>query len=82
MKTDTQSHSGLEKQQGSTESRALSPVDNRTYDLLQALVSKLEALDAYSKYTSDDDSGIFRQLMAEDRRQAQRLLDEVRRVIC
>jgi hypothetical protein len=57
-------------------------VDNRTYDLLQALVSKLEALDAYSKYTSDDDSGIFRQLMAEDRRQAQRLIEEVRRVIC
>jgi hypothetical protein len=82
MKTDTQSASRLEKQQGTTESGALSPVDNRTYDLLQALVSKLEALDAYSKYTADDDSGIFRQLMAEDRRQAQRLLDEVRRILC
>jgi len=82
METDTQSPSRLEKQQGTTESGALSPVDNRTYDLLQALVSKLEALDAYSKYTADDDSGIFRQLMAEDRRQAQRLLDEVRRILC
>lgn len=82
MKTDTQSPSGLQKQRGSTESGALSPVDNRTYNLLQALVSKLEALDAYSKYTSDDDSEIFRQLMAEDRRQAQVLLDEVRRVLC
>jgi len=82
MNTDTRSQSGLEDQQERTESGALSPVDNRTYDLLQALVSKLEALDAYSKYSSDDDSGIFRELMAEDRRQAQRLLDEVRRVIC
>lgn len=82
MKTDTQSQTGQDNGQGTTESGALSPVDNRTYDLLQALVSKLEALHAYSKYTSDDDSGIFRQLMAEDRRQAQRLLDEVRRVIC
>lgn len=82
MKTDTQSQSGREKPQGRTESGALSPVDNRTYNLLQALVSKLEALDAYSKYKTDADSGIFRELMAEDRRQAQRLLDEVRRVLC
>ena len=82
MKTDPLTQSEREHEGARTESNALSPVDNRTYDLLQALVSKLEALDAYSKYTSDDDSGIFRQLMAEDRRQAQRLLDEIRRVIC
>jgi len=82
MKTDPLTQSEREHEGARTESNALSPVDNRTYDLLQALVSKLEALDVYGKYTADDESGIFRELMAEDRRQAQRLLDEIRRVIC
>jgi hypothetical protein len=80
MTTETMSKS-IEVQRGTTETGAPSPVDDRTYNLLQALVSKLEALDAYSKYARDDSSGIFSQLMAEDRKQADRLLDEVRRAL-
>jgi hypothetical protein len=56
-----------------------SPVDDFTYDLLQALTSKLESIEAYNMYAEDEqDSDLFRQLAAEDRRHAQRLLDALK----
>lgn len=58
------------------------PVDDQLYDLLQALVSKCEALEAYAKYEEDaDDEGrqIFQRLGAEDAEHARQLLDALRR---
>jgi hypothetical protein len=55
-----------------------SPVDNATYNLLQALVSKLEAIEAYGKYEHDSDGELFRELGQEERRQADLLLDALR----
>jgi DNA-binding MarR family transcriptional regulator len=55
-----------------------SPVDDRTYNVLQALTSKLEAIEAYQVYQEDDDSGLFEELIEDERRQASRLLDELR----
>lgn len=54
------------------------PVDNATYNLLQALVSKLEAIEAYSEYSEDDGGELFNQLMDEERAQARQLLDALR----
>ncbi len=56
-----------------------SPVDDATYNLLQALTSKLEAIEAYEIYEEDDDSGLFRELIEDERRHAERLLDALRR---
>ena len=56
-----------------------SPVDDATYNLLQALTSKLEAIEAYQVYSEDDDEGIFEQLAAEERQHAERLYDALRR---
>ena len=36
------------------------PVDNATYNLLQTLTSKLEAIEAYEKYETDSDSELRR----------------------
>ncbi len=55
-----------------------SPVDDRTYNLLQALTSTLEALDAYEVYAQDDSNGIFVELIDDQRRHAERLLGELR----
>ena len=56
-----------------------SPVDDFTYDLLQALTSKLEAIEAYNMYAEDEQgSDLFRQLAEEDRHHAERLLDALR----
>ena len=56
-----------------------SPVDDRTYNLLQALTSKLEAIEAYEQYALDDDDGTFAQLIEDERRHATLLLEALRR---
>ena len=53
-------------------------VDNSTYNLLQALVSKLEAIEAYGKYQHDGDAELFGQLEQEERQHAQQLLQALR----
>lgn len=61
-----------------------SPVDNFTYNLLQALTSKLEAIEAYEMYAEDEDEdegdapGLFVELAEQDRLQAERLLTALR----
>jgi len=55
-----------------------SPVDDATYNLLQALTSKLEAIEAYEIYAQDDTDGLFGQLLSEERDHADRLLQALR----
>lgn len=58
-----------------------SPVSDVTYDLMQALTSKLEAIEAYEMYREDADGQVrqlFEDLLDEDRRQAERLLEALR----
>jgi rubrerythrin len=55
-----------------------SPVDDHTYNILQALTSTLEALDAYEVYAQDEPDGVFSELILDERRHAERLLDELR----
>jgi rubrerythrin len=57
-----------------------SPVDNETYNLLQALTSKLEAIEAYSKYAKDGGEGarLFEQFAQQDRQHAEQLLEALR----
>lgn len=58
-----------------------SPVDDRTYDLLQALTSKLESIEAYEMYSQDEDGDIFGDLLEDERRHAARLLDALKRTL-
>lgn len=55
-----------------------SPVDDRTYNVLQALTSTLEAMDAYELYAAGDPNGLFAELLVDQRRHADRLLGELR----
>lgn len=55
-----------------------SVVDDATYDLLQALTSKLEAIEAYEQYVLDGDAAIFRDLLDDERRHAKRLVQALR----
>jgi rubrerythrin len=56
-----------------------SPVDDATYNLLQALTSKLEAIEAYELYAEQDDEGVFNELLEDERQHAERLLEALRR---
>jgi hypothetical protein len=55
-----------------------SVVDDATYDLLQALTSKLEAIEAYEQYVLDGNGPLFEELLADERRHSRRLLDALR----
>ena len=53
------------------------PVDNETYDLLQTLTSKLEAIELYRKYEQDsqgDAKACFQELARQDRDAAERIM--------
>jgi tyrosyl-tRNA synthetase len=59
------------------ERRGGAPVDNLTYDLLQTLTSKLEAIEAYGKYLSDADGDtrqLFESFRDQDRQAVQQIL--------
>jgi hypothetical protein len=62
-----------------TTSVAQSPVDDATYDLLQALTSKLEAIEAYQVYAEDDDvRELFERLGRDEVEHAEALLEALR----
>ena len=58
-----------------------SPVDNATYDLLQSLTSKLEAIEAYTKYAKDggETAELFERLAREDAAHASDLVEALRK---
>jgi hypothetical protein len=58
-----------------------SPVDDQLYDLLQALTSKCEAIEAYAKYEEDaegESKQLFQELAREDTAHAERLIEALR----
>jgi hypothetical protein len=56
-----------------------SPVDDATYDLLQALTSKLEAIEAYQLYAEDEEvREVFERLGRDEVEHAEVLLEALR----
>ena len=56
-----------------------SPVDDATYDLLQALTSKLEAIEAYEMYAQDEGvSDLFERLGRDELKHAELLLQALK----
>ncbi|HEY3073378.1 MAG TPA: hypothetical protein VGJ46_11240 [Candidatus Limnocylindrales bacterium] len=68
------------QQRSGTATPTRSPVDDQTYDLLQSLTSKLEAIEAYETYAADGGryGSLFEELANEDRQHAEKLLDALR----
>jgi hypothetical protein len=55
-----------------------SPVDDGTYNILQALTSTLESIEAYENYQLDDDEGLFGRLLEDERSHANLLIEALR----
>ena len=58
-----------------------SPIDDQLYDLLQALTSKCEAIEAYAKYEEDADDEakqLFQEMARDDSAHAERLVEALR----
>ena len=68
----------MQTAQGAT-TPAESPVDDATYDLLQALTSKLEAIEAYQMYAEDEEvRELFERLGRDEVEHAEVLLEALR----
>ncbi len=58
-----------------------SPISNEAYNVLTALQSKLEGLEAYRKYAQGDTSGLWQQLSESDLRSVELLTQELERLV-
>ena len=66
-------------QNATTATPSQSPVDDATYDLLQALTSKLEAIEAYQMYAEDEEvREVFERLGRDEVAHAEVLLEALR----
>ena len=69
-------HVWMEFERMQNSGQGSSPVDNRTYNLLQMLVSKLEAIEAYDIYMEDlegREQELVQRLQDQDRQAAMEL---------
>ncbi len=58
-----------------------SPISNEAYNVLSALHSKLEGLEAYRKYSQDGDQQIWQQLSQQDNQAVETLIGELERLV-
>jgi hypothetical protein len=58
-----------------------SPISNEAYNVLTALQSKLEGLEAYRKYSQSGGSDLWQQLTQLDLQAVERLTSELERLV-
>jgi hypothetical protein len=71
---------GIE-QAGQAETSLGSPITNEAYDVIAALKSKLEGLEAYRKYASDGNSQLWHELVKAEIPAVGRLVEELERMV-
>jgi hypothetical protein len=54
------------------------PIPNHTYNLMQALVSKCEAIEAYRKYTKDQGGEFFQKMIQQEWNAAQEIAGQLK----
>ncbi len=58
-----------------------SPISNEAYNVLSALHSKLEGLEAYRKYSQDANQQLWQQLSQQDNQAVESLIGELERLV-
>jgi hypothetical protein len=58
-----------------------SPISNEAYNVITALQSKLEGLEAYRKYSKDGGQPIWKELSDRDNDTVRLLVDELERIV-
>ena len=67
---------------GGQDSQGLgSPISNEAYNVLTALQSKLEGLEAYRKYAQSGDSRLWQQLSQQDTQAVELLVQELEQLL-
>jgi hypothetical protein len=58
-----------------------SPISNEAYNIITALQSKLEGLEAYRKFAQDGHGDMWRQLSDQENRSVMMLVDELEQLV-
>jgi hypothetical protein len=58
-----------------------SPISNDAYNVISALHSKLEGLEAYRKYAQDGNDRLWQQLSQQDNQTVETLVTELERLV-
>ena len=58
-----------------------SPISNEAYNVLTALHSKLEGLEAYRKFSQDANQQLWQQLSGQDNQAVETLVGELERLV-
>jgi hypothetical protein len=58
-----------------------SPISNEAYNVITALQSKLEGLEAYRKYSKDGEQQIWKELSDRDNEAVRLLVNELERIV-
>ncbi len=58
-----------------------SPISNEAYNIITALQSKLEGLEAYRKYSEDGQTDLWRQLSEQELHMVGLLADQLERLV-
>jgi hypothetical protein len=82
MASISKSNQDTDTSRGSTGGESIgSPISNEAYDVLTALHSKLEGLEAYRKFAKDGNDGLWRELTKSDVECVERLVGELERMV-
>lgn len=76
----TMTHNGPQTQK-QTQSGIGSPISNEAYNVVAALHSKLEGLEAYRKYAQSGDQQVWQQLTEHDLQGVECLVTELERLV-
>jgi hypothetical protein len=76
-----QMQQGMQGMQGSQSQGVGSPITNEAYNVVSALHSKLEGLEAYRKYAKDPNSQIWQNLTQIELKAVGTLVDELERLV-
>lgn len=73
---------GEARTEGGTETEGVgSPISNEAYNVISALHSKLEGLEAYRKYAKDENADLWRQLTEAEVQTVGKLVDQLERIV-
>lgn len=73
---------GNQGQQGTQQGSSVgSPISNEAYNVISALASKLEGLEAYRKYSKDGQNQVWQKLTQVEMQGVSTLVDELERIV-
>ena len=79
--TSEQKEQGETRTQGGESEGVGSPISSEAYNVISALHAKLEGLEAYRKYSKDEDAELWRELTQLEVQTVGKLVDQLEQIV-